>query len=73
MGAVSNLPSLALPPIGGLLVLLFGYIVLIGPINYLVLRRLDRREWAWVTMPVLIVVFTVGAFGFGVAPPRQRT
>ena len=60
VAAVSNLPSLALPPIGGLLVLLFGYIVLVGPVNYLVLRRLDRREWAWFTVPALIVVFTVG-------------
>ncbi len=65
VGAVSELPALALPPIGGLLVLLLGYIILIGPINYLVLRRLDRREWAWVTMPVLIAIFAVGAYGFG--------
>ncbi len=60
-----NLPSLALPPIGGLLVLLFGYVVLVGPVNYVVLRRIDRREWAWITVPVLIVVFTVGSFGIG--------
>ncbi|MDP9482505.1 MAG: hypothetical protein M3P84_04695 [Chloroflexota bacterium] len=65
--AVASLPSLALPPIGGLIVLLFGYILLIGPINYLVLRRLDRREWAWLTMPVLIVGFAVGAYAFGSA------
>ena len=65
VGAVSNLPSLALPPITGLLVLLFGYIILVGPVNYLVLSRLDRREWAWVTVPVLIGVFTIGAFGIG--------
>jgi hypothetical protein len=63
--AVSQLPALALPPIGGLLALLVGYILLIGPINYLVLRRLDRREWAWVTMPILIVVFAAGAYAFG--------
>lgn len=63
--AASQLPSLALPPIGGLVVLLGGYILLIGPINYLVLRRLDKREWAWVTMPALIVVFAVGAYVFG--------
>lgn len=67
VNAVSQLPALALPPIGGLLVLLGGYILLIGPINYLVLRRLDRREWAWVTMPVLILVFAAGAYGFGAA------
>ena len=65
VSAVMNLPSLALPPIGGLIVLLFGYILLVGPVNYLVLRRLDRREWAWITVPVLILVFTVGSFGIG--------
>ena len=65
VSAASQLPSLALPPIGGLIALLGAYILLIGPINYLVLRRLDRREWAWVTMPVLIVAFAAGAYGFG--------
>jgi len=67
VNAVATLPSLALPPIGGLIALLFGYILLIGPVNYLVLRRLDRREWAWLTMPVLIVVFAFGSYGFGAA------
>ncbi len=62
---VSYVPALALPPIDGLLALLVGYIALIGPINYFVLRRLDRREWAWVTMPVLVVVFAAGAYGYG--------
>jgi hypothetical protein len=67
VGAVSQLASLALPPIGGLIAILGGYILLIGPINYFVLRRLDRRELAWVTMPVLIGVFAVSAYGFGTA------
>ena len=65
--AVSNLPSLALPPLGGLLLILIGYIALIGPLNYLILRRLDRREWAWITMPILIAGFAVGAYAFGSA------
>jgi hypothetical protein len=67
VGAASQVPSLSLPPTGGLIVLFIAYIALIGPINYLVLRRLDRREWAWFTMPILIVVFAVGAYGFGAA------
>jgi hypothetical protein len=67
VSAVGNLPALALPPLGGLLLLLFGYIALIGPLNYLILRRIDRREWAWITMPVLIVGFAVGAYAFGAA------
>lgn len=65
VSAASQLPSLALPPVGGLVALLGAYILLIGPVNYLVLRRLDRRELAWVTMPILIAVFSVGAYGFG--------
>jgi hypothetical protein len=65
VSAVSQLPSLALPPIGGLLLLLAGYIALVGPLNYLILRRLDRREWAWITIPVCIVVFAVAAYGYG--------
>ena len=67
VSAVSQLPSLALPPIGALIVLLGAYILLIGPINYLVLRKLDRREWAWLTMPVLVVAFTIGSYGIGSA------
>src|SRR4029450_10710591 len=63
--AASQLPSLALPPVGGMIGLLALYIVLIGPVNYLVLKRLDKREWAWVTMPILILAFAAGAYGFG--------
>jgi hypothetical protein len=62
---LGSMPALALPSIEGLLLLLLGYIVLIGPINYLVLRRLDRREWAWVTMPLLVVGFTLAAYSMG--------
>ena len=65
VGAVGNLPALSLPPLSGLLLLLFGYVVLIGPLNYLILRRIDRREWAWVTMPVLIVGFALGSYAIG--------
>lgn len=67
VSAVSQLPALALPPLGGLLILLGAYILLIGPINYLVLKRLDRREWAWVTMPVLVIGFAAAAYGIGAA------
>jgi hypothetical protein len=63
--ALSNLPAVDLPDLGVLFALLLLYIALIGPINYLVLRRLDRREWALVTMPVLVGVFAVAAYALG--------
>ncbi|KPL88785.1 hypothetical protein [Herpetosiphon geysericola] len=51
-GSDQNLPSVL-----GFMGILFGYILLIGPINYFVLRRLDRREWAWFTIPLIVLGF----------------
>ena len=63
--ALNNLPAVQLPPIEQLFVLLLAYIALVGPINYLVLRRIDRREWAWLTMPALVAVFAVASYALG--------
>jgi hypothetical protein len=65
LSARNRLPSVELPRVDQLFGLLAGYIVLVGPLNYLVLRRLDRREWAWLTIPALVVVFAVGTYAFG--------
>jgi hypothetical protein len=63
--AVYQVPALALPPTEGLLGIIGAYILIIGPINYLILKRIDRRELAWVTMPVLVLAFAGAAFGYG--------
>ena len=49
--ALQNLPVLALPSLNILAVLLGVYIVFVGPVNYLVLRRLKKLDWGWVTIP----------------------
>lgn len=67
VGTLGNLPSVQLPRMDQLFLLLFGYIALIGPANYLILRRLDRREWAWLTMPAMVLAFAVVAYGLGVS------
>ncbi|HET7677092.1 MAG TPA: hypothetical protein VFK38_04500 [Candidatus Limnocylindrales bacterium] len=61
----TSLPAADLPDIDQLFALLVGYVALIGPLNYLVLRRLDRREWAWLTMPVLVVIFSLASYSLG--------
>ena len=63
--ALGNLPSLEVPPAELLLIVIVAYILLIGPISYVVLHRIDRRELAWVTAPLLVVVFTACSFGIG--------
>ena len=60
--AVANLPALELPSINLLLGLIAGYIVLAGPVNYVVLRRLRRPGLMWVTIPVLVLLFSGSAY-----------
>jgi hypothetical protein len=61
--ALQNLPMLALPSVNVLALLLGVYIVLVGPVNYLVLRRFRKLDWGWVTIPALTLLFAIGAFG----------
>jgi len=63
--ALSRLPTLELPSIRGLGLLLILYVVLVGPVNYLVLRWRKRLHWAWISVPLITVVFSAGAFGLG--------
>ncbi|MGE5560162.1 MAG: hypothetical protein ACM3XN_03790 [Chloroflexota bacterium] len=64
--ALNNIPALDLPPVGILAAILVGYIALVGPINYLILKRRDKRDWGWVTIPAIallvIAVVYIGAF-----------
>jgi hypothetical protein len=63
--ALANLPSLELPSVRWLTVLLAVYILLVGPVNYLALRRLGRLSAAWITIPALTLLFSVGSYGLG--------
>src|SRR6184192_2407783 len=63
---LGNLPGLDLPSLQltGALVLL--YVLLVGPVNYLVLGAMRRRALAWVTVPLIAVIAAGGAYGAGV-------
>lgn len=65
--ALDSFPALQ-PPALGLLALVFaGYVIFVAPVLYLILSRLDRREWAWVAVPLISVLFTIGIYGIGAA------
>jgi hypothetical protein len=63
--AAASMPGLRWPSLGQLLVFLFIYTLVIGPINFVVLRRLRRPELAWVTIPVLVLLFSAITFFTG--------
>lgn len=46
----------------------FGiYVILVGPILFLILRRLRAEPWAWLILPLISVVTTVVMYGFGLS------
>ena len=56
--ALSALPVLGIPPAFYVMGLLGLYVLIIGPLNYFVLRRIKRQELAWITIPALVIAFT---------------
>lgn len=64
--AIATLPNeQLLPPVSALIAFVLAYVVVIGPLNYAVLTRLKRQEWAWVTIPLSIGLFTLVAATVG--------
>jgi hypothetical protein len=55
-GALGEMLDLGLPGTAWIVAFLVGYVGLVGPGQYLILRRLDRREWAWIGFPLLAAV-----------------
>jgi hypothetical protein len=53
---LTDLLDLGLPAPTWIATFLVGYVVVVGPGQYLVLRRMDRREWAWIGFPLVALV-----------------
>lgn len=51
--------ELGLPSFFLICSLLCMYVVVLGPINLIVLQRLGKREWAWVSVPGLVIFFSL--------------
>lgn len=48
--------------LGWFFVLLVVYLIVIGPLDYFVLKALRRQAWTWVTLPVAIAAFCGAAW-----------
>jgi len=62
---LGDAPQNALPPLGLLGGLLVLYVLLAGPANYALTKALRRRELMWISVPLIAVIFTGGAYGAG--------
>lgn len=63
--ALANIPEMDPPSASKLILILFIYLLVIGPISYIILKRRDRREIMWITIPVLAMIFSLGIYGIG--------
>lgn len=52
---------------------LLAYIVVLVPVNYFVLKARDKKEYAWLTTPAIVAVFSVGAYMIGYGYKGGRT
>jgi hypothetical protein len=52
-------------PVEWLLLLLVGYMAVIGPLDYFALKRLRRPMLTWITFPFYVAVFSALVYGIG--------
>jgi hypothetical protein len=45
-------------PVSGLLLLLALYLLVIGPVDRIWLKRINRQMWTWITFPIYVVLFS---------------
>jgi len=70
--ALANIPSLDVPPVLLVIAFLFIYIVIVGPLNFLILKLVDKRALAWITIPALILLFSCVAYVAGFATRGRK-
>lgn len=60
VGAALAGRSASVPALPWLLLGILLFVVLVGPVNFIVLRGFGNPEWAWFTVPLLSAVFVAG-------------
>ncbi|CAH1197724.1 hypothetical protein PAECIP111893_00914 [Paenibacillus plantiphilus] len=63
--AVNMFPSINNPQFMMLLYLFLGYVFIVAPLLFVLLKRMDRREWAWWIIPTIAIISTVTIFFVG--------
>ena len=64
---LSQISGGAMPSLTLLFLIFFVYLLVVGPGNYLALKKISRLEYAWLTIPLITVIFTGGVYLAGKA------
>lgn len=63
--ALNEFTELTPPNIGVLILFFIGYIIVVAPLLFFVLKKWDKRELAWVLIPIISVLTSVTVFLVG--------
>lgn len=55
---LSDIPGVAPLPLSWLMAFAGLYLLVIGPLDYFVLRLMQRQPWTWITFPLTIALFS---------------
>jgi hypothetical protein len=62
-GSLDFFESVPVVSFGWVALFILIYIILIGPIDYLFLKKVVKRlEWTWVTFPIIVIAVSAGAY-----------
>ncbi len=56
--ALNTIEGLGMPHFVLICGFILLYIAIVGPVNFIILRKRNRRDAAWISVPVLVVTFT---------------
>lgn len=59
------IPQLDIPAFYVVALFLLAYVIILVPVNYFFLKARDKKEYAWLTTPAIVVLFSVGAYAIG--------
>lgn len=55
---ITSIPMNSFPKTSSIFMILTGFALSVGFINYFVLKKLDKRDYGWITMLVIILIFS---------------
>ena len=62
LGALGTAQQRRTPPVSQIAWFLALYVFVLVPLNYAILRFIDRRELAWISIPVIVAAFSYFAY-----------
>ncbi|NMO95804.1 DUF7408 domain-containing protein [Paenibacillus lemnae] len=70
--ALDYFPSIKMPSFPMLLWMLIIYAVVAAPLLYFILKKADKREWAWFLIPLIAVVASAAVYVVGSADKTKE-